>query len=198
MFFKAFGKAFFLITCLGLVGWSQAQTNAVSLGDAVQLAVTFSGGHETDPRDRGRPVILVASALGVPADVFRETFSHVRPAPAGQSPEPDQVRKNKETLLSGLSPYGVTNDRLDEVSNYYRYNRSRGEMWRHTPATAVALVRDGVVTGFTVTNAGAGYSSTPEATVTGRPDLKLKVTLFFGTDLSKNGSIENIALSDKP
>src|SRR4051794_9854824 len=36
----------------------------------VTVPVTFSGGHETDRRDGGRPVALVAAGLGVPADVF--------------------------------------------------------------------------------------------------------------------------------
>ena len=31
-----------------------------------KVAVTFSGGHDTDPKDHGRPVVLVAAALGVP------------------------------------------------------------------------------------------------------------------------------------
>ena len=48
--------------------------------------VVFSGGHETDPRDRGRPVILIAAALGVPADVFRAAFTHVHPPPQGRAP----------------------------------------------------------------------------------------------------------------
>ncbi len=94
--------------------------------DVTRVSVEISGGHETDRRDRGRPVILVASALGVPAKVFREAFSHVHPAPAGTRPDPEQVRANKDALLSALSKYDVTNDRLDTVSNYYRYVRRRG------------------------------------------------------------------------
>ena len=35
-----------------------------------------------------RPVVLIAAALGVSSDVFREAFSHVRPAPAGTRPDP--------------------------------------------------------------------------------------------------------------
>jgi hypothetical protein len=100
-----------------------------------RVPVVFSGGYETVPRDRGRPVVLIAAALGVPSDVFRKAFSRVRPAPAGTRPDPQQVRKNKEVLLKALGPYGVTNDRLDEVSNYYRYVRSRGELWPTKPAT---------------------------------------------------------------
>src|SRR6059058_3191920 len=75
-----------------------------------QVPVTFTGGFDTDPRDHGRPVILVASALGVTADVFRDALSHVTPAADGRAPEPEQVRKNKRALLDALSKYGVTND----------------------------------------------------------------------------------------
>ena len=159
-----------------------------------RLAVTFAGGHDTDPRDRGRPVALVAAGLGVPADVFRETFTHVRPAGAGQEPEAGQVRQNKAALMKGLSPYGVTNDRLDEVSNYYRYVGSRGELWRNRPAVAYATVRDGKLTGFTVTDAGAGYTTPPTVAVEGRPDLAATVALGFGKDLATNGSVKAITL----
>jgi hypothetical protein len=36
-----------------------------------KVPVNFSGGHETDPRDHGRPVVLVAAALKVRPEVFR-------------------------------------------------------------------------------------------------------------------------------
>src|SRR5205823_915861 len=121
-----------------------ASRDAAGAGET-RVAVRFTGGHETDPQDHGRPVALIAAALGVPAEVFRAAFRNVRPAPAGQEPEPGQVRQNKEALLRALGPYGVTNERLDTVSNYYRYNRSRGEMWPTAPATADATVRNGVV-----------------------------------------------------
>jgi hypothetical protein len=156
------------------------------------VAVILTGGHDTDPRDRGRPVVLVASALNVPPEIFREAFSKVRPAPAGQAPEPDQVRKNKQALMESLTSYGVTNERLDAVSNYYRYNRSNGEMWRTTPATAYATFHQGVPTGVIVTNPGSGYSSAPTASIKGFPNLHLVVTLTFNTELAKNGAIKEI------
>src|SRR5471032_680463 len=84
-----------------------------------KVPVTFSGGYETVGQDRGRPVVLIAAALNVPPEVFRKAFSNVKPAPAGQQPEPGQVNKNKEALLRSLAPYKITNDRLDTVSNYY-------------------------------------------------------------------------------
>jgi hypothetical protein len=153
--------------------------------------VTFTGGYDTDPRDRGRPVVLIAAALNVPSEVFRKAFSAVRPARPGEEPDPDQVRRNKQALMTSLGPYGVTNDWLDTVSNYYRYNRSSGQMWRNSPAAAYATVRDGVVT-FTITNPGSGYSSPPKVSVAGMADLKATATLWFGADFSKNGSIKEI------
>ncbi len=45
-----------------------------------KVPVTFSGGHGTDPRDYGRPVVLIAAALKVKPEVFRKAFSGVRPA----------------------------------------------------------------------------------------------------------------------
>src|SRR5271154_2999877 len=158
-----------------------------------RVPVKFSGGHETDRRDRGRPVVLIAAALGVPSDVFREAFSHVRPAPAGTRPSPDQVRRNKEALMDALGPHGVTNDRLDEVSNYYRYVRSRGEMWRTKPAAAYAEVKDGKIVRFVVTKGGAGYSSPPTVSVPGF-DVPAKVELSFGKKLETNGAVKAITL----
>ena len=163
-------------------------------GSATKVAVAFSGGHATDGQDRGRPVVLIAAALNVPTEVFREAFSHVHPAPAGQQPEPGQARENKDALLHSLGSYGITNDRLDTVSNYYRYNRSAGEMWRHTSAAAYATVRDGTVTEITLTNSGSGYSSVPNVSLPGTPHVHFKVTLLFSTDFDKNGSIREIKI----
>ena len=59
--------------------------------------VVFRGGYETDPRDKGRPVVLIASALGVKPEVFRDAFSKVKPARNGQ-PTPEHARANKQVL----------------------------------------------------------------------------------------------------
>jgi hypothetical protein len=157
-----------------------------------RVPVTFAGGHDTDPRDGGRPVKLIAAALGVPEDVFRETFTHVRPAGEGRGPTGEEARRNKAALLRGLAKYGVTNDRLDEVSNHYRYRPGRGELWTHRPAAAYASVIDGVVTGLIVTDGGAGYSTPPTITVDGHPKLPAKAVLAFTTDLDTNGAVESI------
>jgi hypothetical protein len=171
---------------------SYAQSNR---DDSVtRVPVVFSGGHETDPRDRGRPVVLIAGALGVPTDVFREAFTHVRPAPAGTEPDPRQVHDNKDALLSALDRYGVTNRRLDTVSDYYRYVRRRGELWPTKPAKAYAVVESGQVTKFVITSGGSGYSSPPTVTVPNVQGGEAKVKLSFGKLLEKNGSVAAITL----
>jgi len=171
-----------------------AQTAPAQDDSTTRVQVAISGGHETDPRDRGRPVVLIASALGVPPTVFREVFSHVRPAPAGTAPDPEQVRRNKAALLAALSRCGVTNESLDQVSNYYRYNRSRGEMWPTVPAIAHALVKDGKVICFVVTNGGSGYSSPPAITVPGVKGTVAIPQLYFSRWSRNNGSIYSISV----
>jgi hypothetical protein len=186
---------FVFLWCLPGLASAQTAPNA----DVAQVPVIFTGGHDTDPRDRGRPVILVASALKVPPDVFREAFTHVHPAPMGQGgPTPDEARKNKEALMAALGPYGVTNDRLDQVSNHYRYRRSMGEMWPTTDATAVALVSNGAITGFKITNPGSGYSSPPTISIKDMPDVHPIAALSFGTDFDKNGAVSALNLVAVP
>jgi hypothetical protein len=173
----------------------QAESPALPAG-ITRVPVVFTGGHDTEGQDRGRPVNLIAAALGVPAEVFREAFSHVKPARAGTAPEPNQVRENKAALMNALGKHGVTNDRLDTVSNYYRYARGRNELWTHRDAVANALVKDGKVTSFELVDAGAGYSSVPQATVAGVKDAQAKVELAFGKYLAKNGSIAVLKVQD--
>ncbi len=158
------------------------------------VEVQISGGHDTLEQDHGRPVILIASALKVPTQVFREAFSHVHPAPAGQEPDPEQVRRNKEALLNALSRYGVTNDRLDEVSNYYRYNGRREALWKHRDAKVTATILRGEVKKVTVIDGGAGYSSKPTLTVPGVPNAHLEINLAFGPELNSNGSLAKVGV----
>ncbi|MEO6052976.1 MAG: hypothetical protein ABIP97_03095 [Chthoniobacterales bacterium] len=167
-----------------------AQTSAPT-----RVPVVFSGGHDTDPQDKGRPVILVASALGVKSEVFREAFTRVHPAGEGQEPSPEQRQANKAALLSALSKYSVTNERLDEVSNYYRYAPGRGEMWPVKPATANALVQNGKVTGYEITDGGSGYSSPPIVTVPKMESAKSEVQLSFGKDFKTNGSVSVLTIA---
>lgn len=157
--------------------------------------VTISGGFDTDSRDHGRPIAVIAAALGVPDEVFREAFSGVTPAGLDRGPTAEEAQKNKAALLRVLAPYGITNDRLDEVSNFYRYNGRDGGLWQHTLATATPIVADGKVTGVTITNPGAGYTSAPTVTITG-PDGTVTGTakVAYTQDFKTNGSVSSIEL----
>jgi hypothetical protein len=124
--------------------------------------------------------------------VFREAFSHVQPASGGTEPQPNQVRQNKDALLGALGKHGVTNERLDAVSDYYRYVRSRNELWPTQPAIAYALVQDGVVTGYELVSGGSGYTSAPSVSVPNTKGSAAQVKLAFGTNLRTNGSIAAI------
>lgn len=162
--------------------------------DETKIPIVFSGGHETDRRDGGRPVVLVAAGLGVSPELFREAFRGVTPARGGP-PSRAQAQRNKRALLKVLGPHGVTNERLDEVSDYYRYRPERGELWRCRPARAQAIVKDGRVTRIEITEAGAGYSSPPKATVQGFEKTPLEVKLHFDKDVETNGSITAIEIA---
>jgi hypothetical protein len=178
-----------LLPALFLAAGADEPTQGVT-----RVPIVFSGGHETDPQDRGRPVVLVAAGLGVPPEVFREAFKQVRPAPAGTKPSREQERQNKTVLLKALGKYGVTNERLDTVSDYYRYVPGRGRLWTVTPAVAQALLRDGTVIGYEVVDGGSGYSSPPEVAVPNVKHAPAKVELSFGKNLEKNGSIAAITI----
>jgi hypothetical protein len=181
----------------GVVGLAWLLCLPPLVAQPTQAPLEFSGGHETDPRDHGRPVVLIAAALNVPPQVFREAFSHVHPAPAGSEPEAGQVRANKQALLAALGPYGVTNDRLDEVSNFYRYRPGPGSLWKNRPAAGFATLVDGRITGIVLQDGGAGYSSAPAVSVAGAPVPHALVRLYFGTDLARNGSILGVDLSGR-
>ena len=158
-----------------------------------RIAVTFAGGYETDPQDGGRPVALVAGALGIKPAVFRAAFSGVRPA-HDRRPTPDEARRNKAVLLETLGPYGVTNDRLDEVSDHYRYRPERGERWPTRPARAMAVVVDGKIVRFEIVDPGEGYSSPPKVAVPGYPTAA-RVELRFDRAFGKNGSVRAIRIA---
>ncbi|MCB9949831.1 MAG: hypothetical protein H6824_02485 [Planctomycetaceae bacterium] len=162
-----------------------------------RVAVVFSGGHETNPIDHGRPVALIGPALGVTPETFREAFSDVRPSPGGAPPSRERAMSNKETLMKVLAPHGITNEQLDTVSNYYRYNPSRGEMWPTRPAKAVAIVENGVVTNFEITDGGSGYSSPPVVRVPDVDNATFEVQLSFGKQLDKNGSVTAISVENR-
>ncbi|KRE49194.1 hypothetical protein [Paenibacillus sp. Soil724D2] len=169
-------------------------TNGSNPGQA-DNSVVISSGFNTDPQDHGRPVVLIAAALGVPTEVFREAFRGVTPAGLDSGPTSEQAQQNKAALLKVLAPYGITNERLDEVSNYYRYNGRKSDTWQKTQATATAIVTNGIVTGVTITNPGAGYSSNPTITVTGpNGTFTATATLAYTKDFKTNGSISAITI----
>ena len=172
-----------LVLALGLFALGKADTPA--------HPATFTGGHDIGKDDHGRPCVLIAAALGVKTEVFREAFSGVTPAKNGR-PSGEEARKNKEALMKVLKPHDVTNDRLDEVSNYYRYKPQDDELWKHKDAKAHAVVEEGRITKVVVTDAGAGYSTPPTVTIKGFEKVAFVVTLLFDKDLAKNGSIKSI------
>ncbi len=171
-----------------------ASCRAGASADEMKAPIKFTGGHETDRRDGGRPVVLVAAGLGVSAELFREAFRGVTPARGGP-PSRAQAQRNKRALLKVLGPHGVTNDRLDEVSDYYRYRPERGEFWRAREAWAQAIVKDGRIVRIEVTDSGAGYSSVPKAIINGFETTPLQVKLHFDKEFETNGSIETIELA---
>lgn len=154
--------------------------------------VTLTGGFVTKSTDYGRPVALIAAALGVTEDAFRTAFSGVTPSTSG-APDAALAQQNKAALLAVLEPLGITNDQLDTVSNYYRFKGTSGKIWTHTRATAVAVLTDGVITSITVTNAGSGYNSAP--TITLSDGRTATATLSYGTTLATNGSITAITIN---
>lgn len=172
-------------------GLAHAQTAK----DVTRVPVTFSGGHETEGVDHGRPVVLIAAALGVKPEVFREAFSRVHPAgPGSGGPTGEEARANKKVLMDALGKYGITNDRLDEVSNYYRYPPGRGGTWKHKEATANALVKGGAIVGYEITSGGSGYSSPPTVSVPGHPEATAQVELSYGKELETNGAVSAITI----
>ena len=182
---------------LTLIGPTTRAADAAP-GGVTKVPVVFTGGHDTDPRDHGRPVVLVAGALGVAPEVFRDAFSRVHPAgPDSGGPTGDEARANKAALMSVLAKYGITNDRLDTVSNRYRYVRSHGEMWPAKDAAANAIVQNGVVTGYEIVSGGYGYSSAPTASVPNVKAAPAKVELSFGKDFEANGSVSKIAVTSE-
>jgi hypothetical protein len=182
--------AVLLGACGGAAALSTIGTSSAPARPATRtVTLAISGGHQTKAVDNGRPVVLVAAALGVPETVFRKAFSGVSPAAGGTEPDPAQVDRNKQALLDVLSPYGVTNDELDRVSNHYRYVPGSGTTWPGTRAIVKATISGTRIVRVTIVRAGSGYSSPPTLRVPGLPGVRLGTTLGFSTDFAKNGRI---------
>lgn len=168
-------------------------TSSLGWGAETMVQVHISDGHEIGKNDYGRPVVLIAAALGVKPDVFREAFSGVTPA-RGRGPTGDEARKNKAALMKVLAPHGVTNDRLDEVSDYYRFQPQSGKIWTNKPAKAHAIIVDGKIERIVVTEPGSGYCTPPKIVVPGYETEKFEAKLGLSKDLKKNGHIASIEL----
>jgi hypothetical protein len=181
------------IGCAAIAFVAIGSCRGTAWADEMKVPIQLAGGHETDRRDGGRPVVLVAAGLGVSPELFREAFRGVTPARGGP-PSRAEAQRNKRALLKVLGPHGITNERLDEVSNYYRYRPQRGELWRARPAQAQAIVKDGRVLRIEITEAGAGYSTPPKATIPGFEATPLEVKLLFDKDLESNGSVKAIEI----
>ena len=138
---------------------------------------------------------MVAGGLGVAPEVFRDAFSGVRPVAPGKQPDQARAQQNKAVLLAALSPYGITNEQLDAVSDYYRYQPGTGVLWPIRSAVITATVQTGTVTSFEVTDGGAGYPSQPSISVPGAACGPVAVNLSYSRDLAKNGAIESVTLS---
>jgi len=145
----------------------------------------------------GRPVRLIAAALKVKPEVFREAFSNVRPERGAGGPSPALARENKSVLLKALGKHGVTNERLDEVSNFYRYRPGGDELWKHSPAFVEAVVVNNEVIELKIVRPGSGYSSEPKISIVGYENLNIKTTLRFTSDLKTNGSLASVSI-EKP
>lgn len=176
---------------------SQTPSTQISVPNvqaSTTVTVTFNGGFEIGSGDYGRPVNLIASMLGVEPDVFRKAFSGVTPS-VGSEPTGEQARANKTALLSVLAPYGVTNEKMDMVANYYRFNQSMGQTWPHAEAKGVAVVKDGIVTQIIVTDPGYGYTVAPQVVVSGvTKPVNAVATVAFTKDFKTNGSISGVLL----
>jgi hypothetical protein len=156
--------------------------------------VIIESGYLTEEIDEGRPVRLIAAALKVTPEVFRDAFSNVRPERGGGRPSPARARENKSVLLRALGKYGVTNKRLDDVSDFYRYRPGSDELWNHTPAVIEAVILNNQVTELKIIHPGAGYSSEPNISIAGYEHVKVKSTIQFTSDLKTNGNISSVTI----
>ncbi len=158
------------------------------------VAVTFTGGFVIQSDDYGRPVPLYASMLGVTPAIFRQAFSGVHPS-STHTPTAAEEQANKAQLLSVLGPYGVTNDEMDNVADYYRFDSLNGQTWPHRVATAVATIKGGKVISIRLTDGGSGYPYPPTVSIPGFPTVQATANLVFTTTFATNGHVGSITLA---
>ncbi len=118
-----------------------------------------------------------------------------RPAAAARPAR--KQRRNKEALMKVLGPLKVTNDRMDEVANYYRFRPQKGELWPTKPAEAYAVVDGGKIKEIVVTEPGSGYNTPPKATIDGFKNIRLEAKIKYDKDLKKNGGIESVEITSR-
>ncbi len=173
-----------IVAVLGLI----AGVTAAGGKTTTTVPVTFSGGFELHSNDYGRPVPLYASMLGVRPSVFRRAFSGVHPDPNHQ-PSGDDQEANKQALMGVLAPYGVTNDELDRVANYYRFDSTKSETWKHRAAKGVAVIKGGKVVSIRLTDAGVGYTYTPKLSIPGYTGALVSARVVFTKAFRTNGHL---------
>lgn len=159
---------------------------------AGRVVVEFSGGRETQPEDNGHPVTLIANALDITPQVFREAFFQF--VPDAENTDTDGWKQHLPEMMKILGPHGVTEARLTEVLDYYAGTRAGGATWPLEPAIAWATVKDGKITGFEVTTGGAGYNSPPTVNVAGHDTSGVKAELSGSNSLKQNGAVSGIQL----
>jgi hypothetical protein len=179
-------------TVVALAGCASPAATETSARHVVP--VTLVGGFVIGANDYGRPVPLYASMLGVSPAVFRRAFSGVYPD-AAHDPTSVQQQDNKAALMSVLAAYQITNDELDRVANYYRFNSVAGQTWPHRQARAEAVVENGRVTSIRVLDGGAGYTTAPAGVIAGQPSAAAVARVVFTTSFATNGHIGTITLS---
>jgi len=100
------------------------------LGLALGLVVSTCIAGEVMRDDPKRPVEKISKDLGIEPEQFRQCFSNVSPAPAGQRPESEKTHANKAILFSCLQNANpaITNDSLDTVMDRYRPGGRQAQM----------------------------------------------------------------------
>ncbi len=94
--------------------------------------------------------------------------------------------------MKSLGTQGVSNDRLDEVSDYYRFQPQSGKIWTHKPAKAHALIVDGKIERIVVTDPGHGYCSAPKIVVLAMRKRSLKSSSSSRRISKRMGAIKEI------
>lgn len=169
-------------------------TSPVQHRDARVVTASLVGGFDIRAGDYGRPVPLYAGMLGVTPDNFRRAFSGVHPDTA-HDPSTAEQQVNKVALMSVLSQYRVTNDQLDRVANYYRFDSTAGQTWPHRAARVEATIVDGKVTKIRILDAGVGYTYPPQLVIPGFTSVRAAATIVFTNSFDTNGHIGAITLT---